>query len=147
MNKDHVRSTMLSLTEGALKHAKQGYADFLNSARIDRGGPVEAGDASMAEQASDLAEAFDQPIHTNIEKLDKLESINFGPKDEVGEGAVVKFNGRHFVIAVPTSKFVCEGESFMGISTDAPIYQSMKGLTAGEEFSFGDRKYQIELLF
>ena len=147
MNKDHVRSTMLSLTEDALKHAKQGYADFLNSAKIDRGGPVEAGDAAMAEQASDLAEAFDQPIHTNIEKLDKLETINFGPKDEVGEGAVVKFNGRHFVIAVPTSKFICEGESFMGISTDAPIYQAMKGLTTGDEFSFGDQKYEIELLY
>ncbi len=147
MNKEHVRSTMLSLTEDALQHANQGYADFLNSARIDRSGPVEAGDASMAEQASDLAEAFDQPIHTNIEKLDKLHTINFGPKDVVEEGAVVKFNGRHFVIAVSTSKFVCEDESFMGISTDAPIYQAMKGLTAGEEFTFGDRQYQIELLY
>ncbi len=147
MNKDHVRSTMLSLTKDALKHAKQGYADFLNSAKIDRSGPVEVSDASMAEQASDLAEAFDHPVHTNIEKLDKLEAINFGAKDQVAEGAVVKLNGRHFVIAVPTSKFNCEGESFMGISTDAPIYKAMEGLTAGEEFTFGDRKYRIELLF
>ncbi len=104
MNKTHVRTTMLSLTEDALKHAKQSYADFLRSAKIDRSEPVETGDAAMAESASDLAEAFDQPIHTNTEKLAKLETIDFGPKNEVEEGAVVRLNGRYFVIAVPTAK-------------------------------------------
>lgn len=147
MNKTHVRTTMLSLTEDALKHAKQSYADFLRSAKIDRSEPVESGDAAMAESASDLAEAFDQPIHTHTEKLAKLEAIDFGPKNEVEEGAVVRLNGRYFVIAVPTAKFVCEDESFMGISTDAPIYQSMQGLVAGDEFSYGEQQFQIEQLY
>ncbi len=147
MNKTHVRTTMLSLTEDALKHAKQSYADFLRSAKIDRSEPVETGDAAMAESASDLAEAFDQPIHTNTEKLAKLETIDFGPKNEVEEGAVVRLNGRYFVIAVPTAKFVCEEESFMGISTDAPIYQLMQGLVTGDEFSFGEQQFQIEQLY
>ena len=147
MNKTHVRTTMLSLTEDALKHAKQSYADFLRSAKIDRSEPVETGDAAMAESASDLAEAFDQPIHTNTEKLAKLETIDFGQKNEVEEVAVVRLNGRYFVIAVPTAKFVCEEESFMGISTDAPIYQLMQGLVTGDEFSFGEQQFQIEQLY
>jgi len=147
MNKDHVRTTMLSLTEDALKHAMQGYADYLKSAKIDRSEPVEAGEAAMAESASDLAEAFDQPVHTNTEKLDKLASIDFGPKIKVEEGAVVQLNGRYFVIAVPTAQFVCEGESIMGISTDAPIYQDMEGLSAGDKFSFGEQEFRIEQLY
>lgn len=147
MNKDHVRTTMLSLTEDALNHAKQGYADFLQSARIDRSESVEVGDAALAEHASDLAEAFDQPIHTNADKLAKLERIDFGPKTEVEEGALVRLNGRYFVIAVPTAKFICEGESFMEISTDAPIFQPMQGLAAGDDFSFGEQQFEIEQLY
>lgn len=147
MNKDHLRTTMLALTEDALAHANQGYARFLQGAKIDRSEPVEAGEASMAEQSSDLAEAFDQPIHENTDKLAKIDAIDFGPKTTVEEGAVVKFNGRHFVIAVATARFDCDGESFMGISTDAPIYQGLEGLASGDEFSFGDNAFKIEALY
>ncbi len=147
MNKDHIRNTMLSLTEDALKHAKSNYAYFLQSARIDRDSAVEAGDAANAEQASDLAEAFDQPIHSNEDKIAKLEQVNFGKKSVIEEGAVVRLSGRYFVIAVSTAQFVCEDESFMGISTDAPIYAPMQGLRVGDTFTFREHQFEIEQLF
>jgi hypothetical protein len=34
---------------------------------------------------------------------------------------VVKLVGRFFVIAVPTGKFVCDGNEIMGISTQADL--------------------------
>jgi hypothetical protein len=36
--------------------------------------------------------------------------MDFGPKSEVEEGAVVKLGGRFFVIAMSTGKFVCDGQ-------------------------------------
>ena len=36
MNKTTVRNTMLSLEKDSLIHAKEGYADYLKSAIIDR---------------------------------------------------------------------------------------------------------------
>ncbi len=144
MNKDHIRSSMLSLTEDALKHAKQRYADYLESAKIVGNEPIESGDAATAEHASDLAEAFDQPIHANTDKLARLESIDFSDKNEVEEGAVVKLNGRYFVIAVATAKFECDGESLMGISVDAPIYKRMSGLKVGDEFILNSNSFHID---
>jgi hypothetical protein len=144
MNKEAVRATMLALSDVELQQAKEGYTAFLKSAMIDRTGPVRRDDASMAESAGEIAEAFDQPVHTSTEKIEKLKGIDFGPKDRVAEGAIVKLNGRFFVVSVPTSRFVCNGESFMGISTDAPIYHRMRGLRDADKFTFGRHRFTIE---
>jgi hypothetical protein len=53
----------------------------------------------------------------------------------VNEGAVVKLSGRHFVIAVSTSKFTCQGRELMGISTMAPIFEAIR-CRAGETVQF-----------
>ena len=147
MNKDTVRNTMLSLEQDSLTHAKQGYADYLESAMIDRTEPIETDEAAQAETASDLAEAFDQPIHTHADKIQKLKAIDFGEKTEVEEGAIVRLNDRYFVISVSTARFECDGESFMGISPQAPIYQAMEGKRTGETFVYGGRQFDIQALF
>lgn len=146
MNKEAVRATMLSLSEREFQQAKQGYAAFLESAMIDRTESARRDDASMAETASEIAEAFDQPIHTSAEKVEKLKAIDFGLKNHVEEGAIVKLNGRFFVVAVPTSRFVCDGMPFMGISTEAPIYHRMRGLREGDKFTFGGHRFTVEQL-
>ena len=57
---------------------------------------------------------------------------------------MVKLSGRFFVIAVSTGRFVCDGNEFMGISTQAPIYAELEGKRAGEAISFNERKLVIE---
>ena len=147
MNKTTVRNTMLSLEEDSLAHAKQGYADYLKSAMIDRTESIESDETAQAETASDLAEAFDQPVHTHTDKIAKLTAIDFGRKIEVEEGAIVKFSDRYFVISVSTARFECDGESYIGISPQAPIYQAMQGKRTGETFAYGDRQFDIQALF
>ena len=144
MNKTTVRNTLLSLEEDSLTHAKQGYADYLKSAMLDRTESIESDETAQAETASDLAEAFDQPVHTHTAKIEKLKAIDFGEKSEVEEGAIVRFNDRYFVISVSTARFECDGESFMGISPQAPIYQEMQGKRTGETFSYGGRQFDIQ---
>ena len=147
MNKTTVRNTMLSLEEDSLAHAKQGYADYLESAMIDRTEPIESDEAAQAETASDIAEAFDQPVHTHADKIAKLKAIDFGGKSEVEEGAIVRFSDRNFVISVSTARFECDGESFMGISPQAPIYQALQGKQIGETVEYGGRQFDIQAVF
>ena len=65
----------------------------------------------------------------------------------VEEGAIVKFGERYFVVSVSTARFECDGESFMGISPQAPIYQAMEGKRSGETFVYGGRQFDIQALF
>ncbi len=147
MNKTTVRDTMLSLEKDSLIHAKEDYADYLKSAMIDRTESIESDETAQAETASDLAEAFDQPVHTHADKIEQLNAIDFGEKAEVQEGAIVRLNDRYFVVSVSTARFECDGESFMGISPQAPIYQAMQGKRAGEKFAYGDRQFDIQAVY
>jgi hypothetical protein len=143
-NKDHIRETMFSLETAALNSARDNYLEYVSTARLDRTEPIENDEHAQAEVASDFAEALDDTLHDYADKLDKLRTIDFGPKSAVTEGAVVKLSGRHFVIAVSTSKFKCQGRELMGISTMAPIFEAIEGARAGETVRFKGRDLKVE---
>ena len=73
-----------------------------------------------------------------------LREVDFGPKSIVTVGALVRLSGRYFVIAVSTSKFTCDGREVIGISTMAPIFETIEGARAGETVEFNGRKLVIE---
>ncbi|RSV19641.1 hypothetical protein [Sphingomonas sp. ABOLH] len=143
-DKDHVRETMLSLETAALHSARENYLDYVATARLDRSETIENDEQAQAEVASDLAEALDDTLDDYADKLDKLRTIDFGPKSAVTEGALVRLSGRYFVIAVSTSKFVCHGQELMGISTTAPIYEAIEGARPGETVEFKGRSLLVE---
>lgn len=143
-NKDHIRETMLSLEAAALTSAREIYADYVSAARIDRSEPTENDERAQAEIASDFSESLDDTLHDQVDKLETLRTIDFGPKSAVSEGAVVKLSGRWFVIAVSTSKFTCQGRELMGISTMAPIFEAIEGAKAGEVVQFNGRTLTVE---
>lgn len=147
MDKAGLRQRMLELEQAELDHAREKYVSFIADAKIDRSEPVETGDAALAEAAGELAEAFDQPVHVHADKLAHLREIDFGPKTVVEEGAVVRFGGRNFVVSVSTARFEHDGESFMGISTQAPIYDALRGLGAGDTAQFNGREIEIEAVW
>lgn len=79
-NKDHIRETMLSLETAALKSARDTYLGYVSTARLDRSEPIENDEHAQAEIASDLAEGLDDKLHDYADKIEKLETIDFGPK-------------------------------------------------------------------
>jgi hypothetical protein len=144
MDKKVIRETMLSLEGAVLQSARNKYFDYVASARLDRSEPIESDEQAQAEIASDLSEALDDTLHDRTDKLDKLREVDFGPKQTVTEGALVRLSGRYFVIAVSTGKFECDGREVIGISTMAPIFETIKGARAGETVEFNGRKLVIE---
>jgi hypothetical protein len=144
MDKRLVRETMLSLQRHELESAKEKYFEYVANARLDRSEPIENDEQAQAEIASDLSEALDDTVHNYSDKLSKLQTIDFGPKVKVEEGAIVKLGGRHFVISVSRGKFSCDGNEVMGISTQAPIYAVMEDMRIGDSFTFRGMKFVIE---
>ena len=143
-NKTQIRETMLSLETATLQSARENYLDYVATAKLDRSEPIERDEHAQAETASDLAEALDDKLDDYSDKLEKLRTIDFGPKATVSEGALVKLSGRYFVIAVSTGKFTCHGQELMGISVMAPIFEAIEGARAGETVRFKGRGLLVE---
>ncbi|ROR39611.1 hypothetical protein QY917_04985 [Diaphorobacter sp. C33] len=143
-NKIHLRQTMLDLAEGRLRFAEQAYAQYLVGAAGRGDEPGESDAASRAVNNAALAQAFECPIHDHQEALDVLRQIDFGPRDSVEKGAVVRIDGRWFVVAVASDAFECDGNTYMGISTKAPIYAAIADARAGDVVNFRQRDLHID---
>lgn len=66
---------------------------------------------------------------------------------KVEPGAVVVTNQRTFFIAVSSEKIEIDGQEIFGISTNAPIYSTMTGLTKADEFEFNGISYTIQTVY
>jgi hypothetical protein len=146
MDKQRVKQTMLDLEQQHFNASREQYQAFVASARLDRTEPIENDELAQAEFASDLSEAFDQPVHAHADKIARLRQIDFGPKDTVEEGAIVKLMNRHFVIGVATDRFVCDGTELMGVSVQAPLFRAVEGKSAGDACTFNGRDFTVDLV-
>lgn len=144
MNKQALKQAILSLAVRDLESAREKYLEYVGSARLDRSEPIEDDEQARAELASRLSEAFDDTVHSHSDKIEKLLAIDFGPRSNVEEGAVVKLGDRIFVIAVSTDRFMCDGKEIMGVSTEAPIYTELEGKRAGDAISLNGWELVID---
>jgi transcription elongation GreA/GreB family factor len=142
--KKAVHDKMLALEEAELASAIEHYRRFLSDARLDDREQHDNSDIAEARENADLAAAFDHPVHTHKAKIAAIEATDFGPAESVGPGAVVRFNDRSFVVAVSTTRFDCEGTTYMGISTQSPIYRAMAGLQAGDSFQYNGKTFEVQ---
>jgi hypothetical protein len=143
-DKTLLKNTMLDLETERLAYSERAYADYLCRSARDQSQAGDHGQDSQQFEDAEIAQAFECPIETHQEALAKLRHIDFGPKSEVREGAAVRFNDRWFVIAIATEEFTCDGIAYMGISSQAPIFEAMQGKAAGDVFEFNRRKIRVE---
>lgn len=67
--------------------------------------------------------------------------------DRAALGAVVRTDSKIFFVSVSIEEFEVDGNAYFGLSTLSPLFQSMKGKKAGEEFGYHDRMFKILDIF
>jgi transcription elongation GreA/GreB family factor len=142
--KKTVHDRLMSLEEAELATAIAHYEAFLQNSQLDAREVHDKDDIVASRENADLAAAFDTPVQTHHAKIDAIENTDFSLVDVVGPGAVVMFSDRRFIVCVSTTRFDVDGITYMGISTQSPIYRAMAGLEAGESFSFNGRELEIQ---
>ena len=79
---------------------------------------------------------------TMKEKLSRIDRNHYTEK--IDFGSIVETTENYYFISAALGKIVLdEGITVYAISTDAPIYQEMKGKGEGESFSFNDKEHKI----
>ena len=144
MNKTHIRDALLRLESEKLAYSESSYREYLAGAARDRTEPSDQDAESQEFESSEVATAFECPLHSYEDAIAKIKKIDFGPKETVSEGALIRFSGKWFIVAVASEAFESEGVTIMGISTQAPIYQAIEGYRAGGLAVFNGKRVTIE---
>lgn len=146
IDKHELREQLLASEFMSIDEARRLYDGYLKGARLDRSESLDDHDRSQSAQSSNLAAQFEEQVHLHESHRRAIEVIDFGEKQAVVPGAVVKVNDRFFVVAVPTPVIRVSGVEVLGISTDAPLYQAMKGRRVGDTFEFHGRNVVVEAI-
>ncbi len=76
------------------------------------------------------------------EKLSRIDQKHYS--EQIDFGSVVETSENYYFISVALGKITLdEGSTVFAISTEAPIYQEMKGKKAGESFTFNGKEHEI----
>lgn len=143
-DKSLLKNALLMLERDALTNSAHAYTAYLAESHRDPMEPEDRDKTSRLFENSELASAFDAPVHDYEDAVDHVNRIDFSPKSRVEEGALVCIKGHWFVIAVATARFKLGKMKLMGISAKAPIYEAMQGKTAGDRFTFRGEEIEIE---
>ncbi len=135
---------LMSLEAQELATAQAHYDAFLKDSQLDDREGHDKDDIAASRENADLAAAFDAPVHAHHAKIDVIENTDFSVTDTVQPGAVVKFNNRRFVVCVSTTRFDVDGKTYMGISTQSPIYLAMTGLQRGDVFTHNGTEFEVQ---
>lgn len=88
---------------------------------------------------------FGQQLQKILKQRNVLEKIEPEKKCvQVEFGALVITDKQNIFISVGLGKMKFNGEDFFAISPAVPIYKSMEGKRAGEEFEFRGQKFRIK---
>ena len=96
------------------------------------------------------ANAINEALHFAEDEMNQLMFLQFSGDQlntQAEQGAVVITNAATFFISVSIEQFRVDRDIFIGLSVFSPLFLAMKGLTAGEKFTYGGREYRINDIF
>ncbi|WP_312313751.1 hypothetical protein [Empedobacter brevis] len=148
MNKKHIRKDiiqhLIQLKQDEINALKESERIYTESADLDEESSLELDDFAQQSQSTDSARNLQIRINQATEDLNNFKVLRPELIDEITEGNVVLTDKVNFVIGLSFKDFEWENKKFVGISTQAPIFEALVGKRAGDKIEFNGIKYTIE---
>jgi hypothetical protein len=142
--KSRVRDALLAHLVGQQLAAGAAVGREDSAAKLDPDSSFSVDDQSRAAEAGNLGELYEEVEERQHSTVAQAESLDFAPTSEIGPGAIVVVDGSHYVVGVVSSPFECDGVTYEGMTTGAPLYAAIKDLRAGSTFAFAGSEHRVD---
>ena len=148
MSKKHIRKEVIAhlieLKSQEIKALEESHQIFADGADLDEESSLELDDFAQQSQSTDSARSLQIRINQAKENLEAFKNVRPELVDEITEGNVVFTDQVNFVIGLAFKDFEWENKKFVGISTQAPIFEALVGKREGDKVEFNGINYTIE---
>lgn len=144
--KQRVKDALKSQADAHLKAADATLGQERAAAGIDQDTSYAVDDLSQSDEEGELHGLLAATRDQQRADLALIEGLDFGPRDIVGPGAIISFDGDSYVVGVVAAAFDCDGVTYEGISADSPLYPAIVGLGIGDEFAFNGKVHRLDLV-
>ncbi len=143
LTKKALKAHLIELEQQLIEELTTMQDSYKSSMDLDEEDTLDPEDFSHQDEWGQSAHDLEVRIEKARRELKKLEKMPLDVHDTISVGSVVITQDIGFVIGVASPTFTHNGLRFVGISDQAPIYAVMKGLKAGDRFTFGNHTYKI----
>ncbi|MFV0201437.1 GreA/GreB family elongation factor [Empedobacter falsenii] len=148
MSKKHIRKEviqhLIQLKQDEINALKESERIYAEGADLDEESSLELDDFAQQSQSTDAARKLNIRINQATEDLENFKALRPELINEITEGNVVLTDKVNFVIGLSFKDFEWENKNFVGISTQAPIFEALIGKRAGDKLEFNGIHYTIE---
>ena len=142
--KQQVKADLVEEARTRLASARQTLEVEDDATQIDDTEPMDAEDRAQGDEVEDRRLRREEATRRLKDDLSRLEDLDVSVVDRVGPGAIVSFGGGHYVVGVVSAPVESGGVTYEGLSTDAPAYEQIQGLQAGDTFTLGGREQRLD---
>lgn len=100
----------------------------------------------QAEVASDMQLLLDESQERQQAENQAARELDFSPADVVRPGSIVSIDGHRYVVGVVVDEVSVDGQTYAGISTDAPLYEVIEGKQSGDSFELNGKTQTIDFV-
>lgn len=142
--KTRIKDAFLAQAKSEQAGTAESIADEHQAAEPDTTDPYTEGDQSQADEAGDLVGIFEKVQATQDADVATIADLDVSPTDTVRPGALVEFDGGHYLVGIVGPAVEVDGVSYEGLSGDSPLYAVLSGKRAGDTFSFRDKEHTLD---
>ena len=142
-----VKEALVAHLEAHLRATDAAVGREDSAARLDPDSSFSVDAQSQSDEAGDLGGLYEGVAERQHSTVAQAESLDFAPTNEIRPGAIVVLDDNHYVVGVVSSPFECDGVTYEGMTTDAPLYDALKDLHPGDTFTFAAGEHRIDSVF
>ncbi len=143
IDKNALKKVMISNYEHIITELKEELATKKGSSDLDENDTLDPEDYSTQTVSNVMVDLLQEQIAKTKKDLERIQQIDFSPKEEANVGAIVTTDMFNFFLGVATVPFLYEHKQIVGVSVSAPIFVNIKGKKVGDTFTFSGHLYTI----
>lgn len=140
--KKELLQTCMEHQKTTINTAKKAIASVQESV-VEEKSSIEDNMESFRESLQNERDMYARQIQEGIDGLSVLNRITLTEHSSVKLGSVVKTDMMNYFISISLGEIKTDGEKFIAISTNSPIYQLLSGKKKGDTFSFRNQEIKI----
>lgn len=141
--KETIKNQILENEKADLDALKKMHDIYASAADLDEESSLGNEDFAKQEESRESARSLEARINRAQNLLDNFSRLDFGPKSKIEAGALVLTDSLNFLIGIASASFEYGGKNYIGLNTDAPIYEVFRGAKAGDKVVFNQKEYTI----
>ena len=143
IDKNALKKVMISNYENITAELKEELATKKGSSDLDENDTLDPEDYSTQTVSNVMVDLLQEQVAKTKKDLERIQQIDFSPKEEAMVGAIVTTDMFNFFLGVATVPFLYEHKQIVGVSVSAPIFVNIKGKKVGDTFTFSGHLYTI----